>query len=314
MCLLEHTFADITSHTYEDTFQISGPAVAELWSIVMLSPLYCTDLRAATADSLVLVDASDEWIASVEAELPPTLGAELERHQLTKAAWAKLLSPLRALQRVHGLFDPCDEVPEGEEPVRAHPLWTSLARGLQFGKPFRRKVRRRTHINLDEMKAALHAEGTQADRRPNSRIALGSDSQVVLGAVIKGRSSSRSLNGLLRQALPRLLGQNCYSFWHYTSTPRTTLQMTPPEIDLFDNLPNHSLSGMQRLRTGILRRWTNGFAVTGLIWLPWLDFPLHLIHYLSYRFLLPNDIYDDESSRGLRGGVRSFLKVVGSPP
>lgn len=205
MCLLEHTFADITSHTYEDTFQISGPAVAELWSIVMLSPLYCTDLRAATADSLVLVDASDEWIASVEAELPPTLGAELERHQLTKAAWAKLLSPLRALQRVHGLFDPCDEVPEGEEPVRAHPLWTSLARGLQFGKPFRRKVRRRTHINLDEMKAALHAEGTQADRRPNSRIALGSDSQVVLGAVIKGRSSSRSLNGLLRQALPDFL-------------------------------------------------------------------------------------------------------------
>lgn len=218
MCLLEHTFADITSHTYEDTFQISGPAVAELWSIVMLSPLYCTDLRAATADSLVLVDASDEWIASVEAELPPTLGAELERHQLTKAAWAKLLSPLRALQRVHGQLDPCDEVPEGEEPVRAHPLWTSLARGLQFGKPFRRKVRRRTHINLDEMKAALHAEGTQADRRPNSRIALGSDSQVVLGAVIKGRSSSASLNGLLRQALPRLLGQNCYSFWHYINT------------------------------------------------------------------------------------------------
>ena len=54
--------------------------------------------------------------------------------------------------------------------------------------------------------------------RPNSRIAIRSDSQVLLGSVIRGRSSSSALNGQLRQALHGVLGQNCYFFWHYINT------------------------------------------------------------------------------------------------
>ena len=74
------------------------------------------------------------------------------------------------------------------------------------------------HINLDELQAALDAERALATEHPNQRCAVGSDSQVVLGAIVKGRSSSASLNKKLRASLPTILGQNVYSFMHYIPT------------------------------------------------------------------------------------------------
>ncbi len=218
MSVLENVFHDISDHDYDETFRLRQQTVAELWSLVILCPLFCTDLRAAPARLLTMVDASDSWMASVTCEIPEELGKELERHQLTRATWTKLLSPKRALDRLHRRLLPEDEVPEGEEPLRSHPMWTALARGLQFGQPCRKRIRRRTHINLDELQAALDAERALATEHPNQRCAVGSDSQVVLGAIVKGRSSSASLNKKLRASLPTILGQNVYSFMHYIPT------------------------------------------------------------------------------------------------
>ena len=41
MCLIEHIFYDITSHDYDEIFELSAAAVGELWSLVGLSPLIC---------------------------------------------------------------------------------------------------------------------------------------------------------------------------------------------------------------------------------------------------------------------------------
>lgn len=183
MCLIENIFHDISEHDYHEVFELKPETISELWSLVGLAPLFCTDLRAATATSLKMVDASDVWTAAVEAPISENLGEELERHQLTRTSWSKLLSPLRALQRTKGVLHPEDEVCEGEEPVRAHPAWTALARSLKFRQSRKKKIRRRTHINIDELHALLDAEKAHSYSYPNSRVAIGSDSQVVLGPV-----------------------------------------------------------------------------------------------------------------------------------
>ena len=53
------------------------------------------------------------------------------------------------------------------------------------------KIKRRTHINISELRASLSAESRVARCHPNSRPLIGSDSQVTLGSVVKGRSSSQ---------------------------------------------------------------------------------------------------------------------------
>lgn len=194
MCLLSEIFEQIQQHSYGETFAINAELQDELWCLVVLCPVLCADLRAQVCPELSMVDASDSWTAEVATDMPDSLSEELFRQRLTKACWTKLLSPLKALQRVHGRLAPADEVPEGEEEIKADPLWTAAATSKSFRTVRRRRVRRRAHINISEVEAYLEAEGRKARRYPNSRLLIGSDSQVVLGVATRGRSSSRSLN------------------------------------------------------------------------------------------------------------------------
>ena len=81
---------------------------------MILAPLVVTDLRAPVSPRPVLVDASNDWMASVEADLPTALAREMVRHKLTKAAWSKMLTPWKALQRARGALDPALEVAEDQ--------------------------------------------------------------------------------------------------------------------------------------------------------------------------------------------------------
>lgn len=62
---------------------------------------------------LSFVDASSAWMAETY-DLCQTAErlCELGRHKLTKAAWARMLSPWKALQKVHGILPP-EAAPEG---------------------------------------------------------------------------------------------------------------------------------------------------------------------------------------------------------
>ena len=218
MCLLDAIFADIQRFDYGVSFQMSPSTVEELWILSALAPLFVTDLRAEVDTVLSLVDASDGWEAEVTTEVPEKLAAELARQKLNKAAWSRLLSPLQELNRIHGRSTPEEEVPAGEEAVRQHPLWRDTIRSSVFSLVGRKRIRRRVHINHSELSAALEAEARRARARPSARVLLASDSQVVLGALVRGRSSSSSLNARLRRAVPTLLGFNTYLCAQYVHT------------------------------------------------------------------------------------------------
>lgn len=146
MCLIFELFREIQDHDYDEVFQLAEETIAEIWTLVMLSPLMVTDLKARVLPELVLVDASDDWMAEVSSPLPEVFASELIRHQLTKVAWARLLSPWKAFQRSRGSLRPEDEVPEGEPVALKHPLWSAVIRSQQFCLKERQRVKKKQHI------------------------------------------------------------------------------------------------------------------------------------------------------------------------
>ena len=215
MCLLETIFAEIQEHEYHEVFICSPQLCAELWTLTVLAPLFCSDLQAQVSPEFYVVDASDEKIAGARTVLPDVFAAELNRRSMTKAAWSRLLSPWKSYQRSRDLLLPEDEVPTGEEPAQAHPLWRQLCRSCIFEHSFCFRVKPTRHINLKELQAMLHIEAQHARQSPSSRCSIGTDSQVVLGAVVKGRSASRSLNYMLQRHLPTVLCYNLYPGHQY---------------------------------------------------------------------------------------------------
>ena len=215
MCLLDALFSAIHSHEYDCLFALDVDTVAELWTLVSLAPLMCSDLQARTSSHCLAVDASDHKVAGVSTELPQPFVQELTRHAMTRSAWSRLLSPWKTYQKCRGLLAPEDEVPDGEEPARAHPVWRQICRSVQFEPLFCYQVPTGQHINISELNGCLQAERMIGEREPDSRNNMATDSQVALGALVRGRSSSSSLNELLKAHLPTLLVYNIYSFLQY---------------------------------------------------------------------------------------------------
>ena len=71
------------------------------------------------------------------------------------------------------------------------------------------------HINLLEMKALMREERRLARRCFNMRIPVGLDSQVVLGASVKGRASSTALTRELKKNLGYGIGNDLYNFFMF---------------------------------------------------------------------------------------------------
>ena len=177
----------------------------------ILIAVAASNIRAKPSPWILASDASLQWEAGVQAWVGPDLARELElgRHSLMKPLWNRLLRPLEARSRAAGTLDPEQELPEDR--VRTHPLWSMLAKSLQFQVPGRRPAPSGTHINILEVRAGLRAEKQQQSRRsPRTRFNLAMDSQVALGAIGKGRSSSRAINRELQRSLPYHLSYDSY--------------------------------------------------------------------------------------------------------
>lgn len=215
MCLIESLFDEIQRYDYGQVFRLTAAAVDELWLLTMLCPLFVTDLRSDTCTEFALVDASNDWEAEVTTEVSRAVALELGRQRLTRAAWSRLLTPYQAVQRLHGSLAPA---PPGEEAAVDHPLWSGVIKSSKFRLQWRKRVFNKPHINVSEMAAALRSESRRARRWPGKPLLTGSDSQVVLGALIKGRSSSKVPNGQLKRALPSVLAYNCYNYTQYVGT------------------------------------------------------------------------------------------------
>lgn len=172
----------------------------ELFLRCALAPFACTCLRTKSCDDLYASDASSWGLATVTSELPKWLRDEIHRHKLRRNVWTKLLSPEQALLRLQDSLEEVFELLEGE-PLKSHPLWISLARGLQFSLVTKRKIRDGVHINISELRGMLQVEKDAVRSSFPVRVFNLSDSQVALGALNKGRSSSLSLNQELQQSM-----------------------------------------------------------------------------------------------------------------
>lgn len=185
--------------------RLSESLSTELALCISLCPLAATCLRTRTSAKVFCSDASSQGWAVVSAPLPSWLQNELHRHCLRKHVWTKLLSPLKALLKERDVLDPSDELPDGT-PLESHPLWLLVARSLQFSTEKSRRTKEGRHINVDELQGMLETERVAVDEGFPVRFFSLADSQVSLGAILKGRSSSIGLNALLQESLPVHLG------------------------------------------------------------------------------------------------------------
>ena len=153
-------------------------------------------------------------VAVVSSPTSTELAKELHRHCLARGSWGRLLSPWKSYLREHDDLELCEEVPDGV-PLVCHPVWISLAEHLQYKVTLMKKILRRQRIDLLELEAVLLLEARLAERGGDLRYLLGSDSQVTLAALLKGRSSSWALNKKLRASLCYHLGGGVYGSYGF---------------------------------------------------------------------------------------------------
>ena len=214
LSLLQYVYTAQVGRQRSDIVRLSLPLLIELWSLVILGPIAVTDLRAQTLPKVHLSDASSSCVAVVSSPTSYEFARELHRHCLARGSWSRLLSPWKAYLKEHDDLELEEEVPDGV-PLVCHPLWVSLAEHLQYKVTLRKEVRRRQHINLLELEAVLLLESRLAERGGDLRYLLGSDSQVTLAALLKGRSSSWAVNRKLRASLAHYLGAGLYSSYGF---------------------------------------------------------------------------------------------------
>lgn len=203
-----------------DIIRLSGRLRAELLILACLLPVSASNLRAKVQDRVVATDASNHFEAAVVAKAPLEVCKELHRYSLRKPVWSRLLPPGKAWERSHGILAPEDEVPEGVEPYKSNPLWETAAQCLNYKFLFCHQVGRPRHINVGEVRALLTAERKLGKQEMSCRDIFGLDSQVGLGCLVKGRSSSVAINKELSKSVGDMV-----IFDHYSSCT-----MKPPRI------------------------------------------------------------------------------------
>ena len=214
LSLMDAIFQACRNRSGDSIVQLTGRLKGELLMFAVLMPFACSNLRAAVQPRITASDASTWWEASCSADIPQRAAEELYRHVLRKSVWTRLLPPGKAWQRAHGLLDGESELP-GDEHYSMNPLWQLLASCLRFRLLAQKKSKSKRHINIGEMRACLEAERKLALKNACARELMALDSQVCLGALIKGRSASASLNWELACSLPEMLGFDCYHDYCY---------------------------------------------------------------------------------------------------
>ena len=187
----------------------------ELLSFCVMGPMVVVNLRAKTLGVIHATDASDWGMAAVAAEIPRPLAREAFRWGLNRSSWSRLLPPGKAWLKTKGALDFRAELPGDEDFYDTHPLWELLARVPSYVEQWRRPHKKRIHINIGELAAHLREESRIGLQFQSVRVCHGLDSQVSLGALVKGRAASKSLNSLLRGSLPNMLGCDLYAAYGF---------------------------------------------------------------------------------------------------
>ena len=211
--LMHYVFEPLGVDDQKLVIRLSDKMISELISFVTLASLSVINLRAMFSDFVAATDASSGWMAAVRAKVPSGIVRELSRHCLRKGAWSRLLPSASEWKRAHGVLPEDEELPDHVFTV--HPLWELMARGLDYETRWRMQVTKSSHINLLELRAYLKEEKNICMSSRSLRVPFGIDSQVCLGAVVKGRAASPGLNRMLKASIPFALGSDIYPLYMY---------------------------------------------------------------------------------------------------
>ena len=214
LCLVDVLYECQRGRDRADIVELSAEAVQELWTLCLVAPVAVCSMRCQSLAEIFCTDASNDYTASVWARVPQVFSRELQRHCLSRGVWNKLLTPWQSWLKLHGQLYETEELPDGV-PLVSHPLWVLLARVLQFKFGHCKSVNTKRHINVLELQAVLELERRLAVRQQDVRYCLGSDSQVTLAALVKGRSSSKQLNEMLQSSLGYFLGAGLQGNYGY---------------------------------------------------------------------------------------------------
>ena len=237
LSLLDAVFQSCSGRSARSIVKLSGRARGELLMMASLLPFAGTNLRAGFLPRVTASDASNWGEAGVYSEIPCDVSSELCRHALRRSVWAKLLPPGKAWERSHERLSPDLELPEDVEPFVMNPLWKFLATMLEYRLLYSRRSGKPRHINIGEVRSMLESERQNGFEFPSCRGLYCMDSQVALGCLGKGRSSSPSLNWELSRSLPNILGSDSYSELAYFNTlinpadaPTRGRMIPPPSV------------------------------------------------------------------------------------
>ena len=221
----------------EQTIRLSGALKDELFSFCIGGILAAVNLRAEHLGELRATDSSNWGMAAVGAFAPTVVCREAMRLSLSRSVWSKLLPPRKAWLRDKGLLDASEELP-GELMFDTHPFWEALGRCYVFRELWRREHSSLVHINVGEIRAVLLEERRLANNYVGLRVPFALDSQVALGALVKGRSASKALNNELEKSLCFHLGSDFYcgfGFWpsklNRADGPTRSSGVPPPDLE-----------------------------------------------------------------------------------
>ncbi len=216
LCLLDLSYDACRAFRSIDVVKLSRRLVQELTVIALLAPFMYSDMRSLPSPRLYTTDASNSTYAACSATISASASTELIRYTMKKGKWSRLLSPVQKWLRERNLLELDDELPgcEGASPDGVPLLWEAVVGSLDF-RVCATRACRKEHINVSELRSIGLAESIEGSLPEKSRPLIGTDSQVALACVIKGRSASSILNHQLCTMLPNVVGSRLHSrfFW-----------------------------------------------------------------------------------------------------
>ena len=195
-CLINRVSLSILQHTYiemdqeaDDASTVSDEVASEFRSLCRLSPLISANLFARFADVVLATDASLSGGGVCAAELSQQQARELYSRRVRRGWWSSSAP---------------DEAEEDANPLnfQMDPVVVDLIQKLEWRTVVSYRFRyEESRIVLLEARALLTGIRWLASdpRHFGQRVIIFLDSQSLLGAVVKGRSSSSRLNRLCRR-------------------------------------------------------------------------------------------------------------------
>ena len=188
LSILQQIYAEIEEES-EDVTDVSVDVVSEVRSLCRLSPLLSANLFARFGDIVMATDASLSGGGVCVAEVTQLQARELYSRRVRRGWWSSSSQ---------------DVSDEEENPLgfQMDPFVENLVKSLEWRTVVSYKFRfEETRIVLLEARALLTGLRWLASDPQyfGRRIIFFLDSQSLLGAVVKGRSSSRRLNRLCRR-------------------------------------------------------------------------------------------------------------------